>query len=117
MLIRGEKMKMLGLVLIVALALVFGCASQAAPEQPPAPQAPPASQGGNVGETPPAPPAEVPPAPRNGSTEAPPAPPGETPGNDTGTPPPPPAVQAITAAQLASHNTEGDCWVAYKGKV
>ena len=57
-----------------------------------------------------------------GNTSVPPAPPTTPGGSDT--PPSPPSATppvagnaAITAAQLASHSQESDCWVGYQGKV
>ena len=36
---------------------------------------------------------------------------------DIGAPISPPAASGMTLAQLATHNTETDCWVGYDGKV
>ena len=84
-------MKFAFAMLAVLALLLAGCASSPQQQAPAPPQAsPPAS--GNVA-TPP--------------SAAPPAPPATV----------PPANSSISLAELATHNTEADCWVGYDGQV
>jgi hypothetical protein len=91
-------LKFLLFAMLASALLLLGCAGSQ-------PQTPPAA-GGN--DAPPAPPSSVPPAPGNNATP-PPLP-------DTTTPPSG-GNSPVTAVELAAHNTEADCWVAYGGQV
>ncbi|MCX6772897.1 MAG: hypothetical protein NTV88_03965, partial [Candidatus Micrarchaeota archaeon] len=106
-------MKALFVMILVAALLLYGCAGASGQQQAPAPQQ--NTQQAAIGQQPPAGSEQQPPAPpaENIST-TPPAPPAD---NSTVTPPSPPAATGITAAQLAAHNLDTDCWIAYQGKV
>jgi len=98
-------MKFIFAILLASFLLIAGCTGSA--------------QQGASGNQAQQPVDEAPPAPPSDTQQAPPAPPAEpqqppvtpAPSSNATTP------SAISASELSLHNTEGDCWVAYKGKV